>query len=100
MQKAGSKSSAGTAYDSGQNNEFASVSQHSRKPPVVCSQMSVSSFCEIKNEILSVGFNEVSDDDKETQFVIEDGFNKGGYYKVSLFKDDVSCPVFIRSHKS
>ena len=42
----------------------------------------------------------MSESDKETEYVIQDGFSNDGYYKVSLFKDDVSCPVFIRSHKT
>lgn len=40
MQKDDSKGQAGTSDDSGQNDEITSVSQHSRKPPVVGSQMS------------------------------------------------------------
>lgn len=35
MQNADSKGSAGTTDDSGQKDGFTSVSQHSRKPPVV-----------------------------------------------------------------
>lgn len=35
MQKADSKGSAGTAADSSTKDEITSVSQHSRKPPVV-----------------------------------------------------------------
>lgn len=92
--------SAGTKADSEQKDEDMQVCPAIAKPNVVCSQMSVSLFCEIRNEILSLGFNEVTFDDKETEFLIEDGFSKSGYYKVSLFKDDMSCPVFIRSHKS
>jgi hypothetical protein len=51
MRKADSKGSAGTAADSGQNDKFTSVSQHSRKPPVVCSQMSVSGGEKIRLKI-------------------------------------------------
>lgn len=42
MQNDDRNSSAGTAADSNTKDEITPVSQHSRKPPVVCSQMSVS----------------------------------------------------------
>jgi hypothetical protein len=54
MQKADSKGSAGTAADSGQKDEVFSVSQHSRKPTVVCSQMSVSVGEKIDDKLLAV----------------------------------------------
>lgn len=70
------------------------------KTDVSCIPFVIPKYDEFKNEILSLGFTEVTANEKETEFVIDDGFSQGSYYKVSLFKDDVSCPVFIRSHKS
>ena len=70
--------SAGTKADSKQKDENMQVSPAIAKPNVVCSQMSVTPFCEIKTEILSLGFNELSSDDKGTEFLIEDGFGKSG----------------------
>lgn len=60
----------------------------------------MSKYKDIQNEIVDLGFNKLSENDKETEFVIQDGVNENSYYKVSLFKDDVSCPVFIRSYKT
>jgi hypothetical protein len=71
MQKADSKSSAGTTADSGQDDEFSSVSQHSRKLPVVCSQFTVS-----RNELPKEFF----DDDIPISVLQEDGSIKPTSY--------------------
>lgn len=54
MQIADSKGSAGTADDSGQNDQDLFVSQHSRKPPVVCSQSPSDNITIYQNGVLVI----------------------------------------------
>lgn len=71
MQKDDSKGSAGTKADSSTSDENNSVSQHSRKPPVVCSQFTVS-----QNELPKEFF----DDDIPISVLQEDGSIKPTSY--------------------
>ncbi len=57
----------------------------------------MSKYKDIQNEILSLGFKQVSENDKETEFVIQDGGCPSSSFKATLFYDELSCPVFIRS---
>lgn len=60
----------------------------------------MSKYKDIQNEILGLGFKQVSESDKETEFVIQDSLCPSSSFKVSLFYDELSCPVFIRSFKT